>query len=832
MIPLALLNVFFLASKMTFPVPPGATVVDGWGVPVEVKVEDAKADVVTLAPGHYTVVPEGEGTRPMFAVVQQPDMAAESPFGVMTHYAQTWGPDSIPVFAAAGIKYVRDEIFWDSVEAERGQYGMPEKFTRYMNDLVANDMEPLIVLSFGNKHYDVTPGIPVWAAAPYTQEGFEGYANYAKYILTHWGDRIKHVEVWNEYNGNFARGPANGNPLVYREMLKHAYRAVKSVRPDVKVYSCSTIGIPLDWIETVFQDGGIDHCDGVSVHPYGYTTPPEMLIGNLEKLRELIRRYNNNTDKPIWVTEQGWYLTTDAKARKGNREAITEATQARYLARAWTIFLANGVERIFWYVGRNDNIFPNMGLMTSDKDARGKYAPKPAYVAYAALIAQLREHSFVEKEKSDVNVYKFARGDEELRVIWDEHRGNKTISFAAKSAVEVTDLYGRTRVLHPFNGRVHLFVSDSPLYFRGKVEGLPRTEEKWMKVEVANKVARGSIMPLQIALREGCTLEATEPFLDPDGFEQVRPFAVTNAQGETIFVGVPRAEIVEPVVVSRYPLAVDATRVDVVVENNTTEAVTVSEVTYGDGVNAVTVTPGVAVKPGETTRVAIRVEPLTPYEIRTAQMVVKLDGGNEILTQGKVAWCPVLPRTPDLKRGISAFEGLPKMNVDTWEYQRLEADCDGPEDLGGYFQFCQDADNFYFCASISDNVHHQRDSGNNTWRGDNLQLGIATSMPWLGGEWFGMSRKEFGVSLTPDGPEVYEGGRKVPGAVVYIVRDEESKHTDYVFSLPWPAMGLSGAEDFSMGLYVNDNDGKGRKGFKHWASMKEISEFQPFRLQE
>ena len=809
-------------------------VVDAWGVPADYA---AGANIAALPPGHYTAT---SAERPTFAILPPPapssapapaaDAAERSPFGVMTHYAQHWAPDSIPVFAAAGIKHVRDEIFWNSTEPERGKYTMPEKFTRYMDSLAAHNMDALIVLSFGNPHYDATPGIPVWAAAPYTDDGFDGYANYAKYILSHWGDRIKHVEIWNEYNGNFARGPANGSPLVYREMLKRAYRAIKEIRPDVKVYSCSTIGIPLDWIETVFEDGGIDHCDGVSVHPYGYTTPPEDLIPRIEALRALIRKHNNGRDKPIWVTEQGWYLTTDAKERKGNRQAITEAAQARYLARSWVVFLGHGIERIFWYVGRNDNVFPTMGLIASDTDPRGKYAPKPAYSAYAALIAQLEGFDFKTRETiadaPDIYIYVFANRatGEECRVIWTPLAdAGKCVSLASAAPLLATDMYGRAETLAPVAGRVHLYATDSPIYLRGRVstQTPPRVENDFMPVRIPAKIARGYTLPLEVDVGEGNTLIAPEPVLAANEFEQFRRFTVVNAKGETIFFGAPRAEVVEPISISRYPQILSANAISISVENATTNPITVrfeSELVL-DANQQKTFEQKLS-------------RPLAPFAINKIAMTATLADGDKIESAANIAWCPVLPRTPDLARGAAAFDGLPKLSVDDWEYTRLEADCAGADDLGGFFQFCWDADNFYIFAAIADDVHHQPDSGNNAWRGDSLQLGISNAMPWLGGEWMGMTRKEFGIALTPSGPEIYEGGRVTPNAIARIERDETAKRSNYALALPWSALGLNSAADFSMGIYVNDNDGAGRKGFKHWAGMKNIEDFQVFRLQE
>jgi hypothetical protein len=420
----------------------------------------------TDTPGWFTLaVRAGEAAASSrFAVFTEFDLSdvADSPFGVMTHCSADWNPDVLEIFAKAGIKHVRDEVQWGHVETQKGVYEFPEKCEAYMRMLADRRQMPLVPLTFGNPNYDFVEGVPVWASAPYTDAGFNGYAEYALAVLRHYGDQIKTVEIWNEYNGGFARGPADGKPEVYAEMLRRTYQAIKRERPDVLVLAGDTIGIPLDWLESVIQCAGNACFDGISVHPYGYLLTPEHHVRKLEALRALIRKYNDGKDKPIWVTEQGWYTT--APGEHGNRDPITELTQAQYLVRAWTLFLAHGVEKAFWYLGRDDKSFGTMGLVGSPDDPRGAYAPKMALVAYATLVRQLDGMRFVERDATDpvVHCYRFANAGSSVSVVW----ATRPVQVRLPP-VSVTDLMGVERRL---SGPATL--DGTPVFVRGNLDGL------------------------------------------------------------------------------------------------------------------------------------------------------------------------------------------------------------------------------------------------------------------------------------------------------------------------------------------------------------------------
>jgi hypothetical protein len=133
-------------------------------------------------------------------------------------------------------------------------------------------------MSFANANYDE-------GLTPYTDAGREGYARYGTAILDQYGDAIRALEVWNEYTGSFAEGPAaEDRALHYTEMLEQAYLEIKSVRPDVKVLGGAAVHIALPYFREVFRLGGLQYMDAVVVHPYGAEEGIERELAALQKL--------------------------------------------------------------------------------------------------------------------------------------------------------------------------------------------------------------------------------------------------------------------------------------------------------------------------------------------------------------------------------------------------------------------------------------------------------------------------------------------------------------------------------------------------------------------
>lgn len=448
---------------------------------LEVKNGRAELEVGNAKNGYFLVRLHPLGGKPeedgftSFAVIPAYTVRvpATAPWGAMTHFAQGMNPEFLPVLKQAGIVAIRDEHYWNQVEKERGVYTFSPQSDAYMVACKSLGLDPLVEMTFANKLYD-------GGQTPYTSEGCDAFGNYGAAMLKHYGSQVKWVEVWNEYNGTWCKGPAEKDrSYYYAQMIKHAWAKLKAERPDVKVLGCGTVLIPLPFIESVFKQGGLKHMDAVAIHPY--RGAPEGVDQEVEELRALIKRYNDGQDKPIWVTETGSINKTEYDWEQGRHTYEQgRAKAARYLARQYVLLLKGGVEKIFWYLASDHMEFVSMGLLRKrdEESGMGAYAVASPYVAYATMIRQLDGTTFVEREArrdySRAYCLRFEGGGRTVRCCWATRPSR--LVFATAAPLTVTDLMGGVTTLEPQDGQVALEAGLDMQYVIGPITSVAEAE--------------------------------------------------------------------------------------------------------------------------------------------------------------------------------------------------------------------------------------------------------------------------------------------------------------------------------------------------------------------
>lgn len=411
----------------------------------------------------------GSGTAPAAAAPSVPPPSTPTPpgstpaphesllLGAQTHFAQGWSRDLMPRLSAAGLATVRDELYWQLVEPQAGRFSFPRSYDDYMAALVGAGIDPLIELDFENTNYD-------GGQTPYTDAGVAAYARYAAEVLRHYGDKIHAVEIWNEFNGSFAKGPATADrPASYLKLLRAAYAAIKAARPDVTVVGGATAGVPLPYFEKLFAAGALDYLDAVSIHPYRTATTPEGVEAQVAALHDLLARHGHASDRPIWVTEIGWNLHPPAAPGDLN---IDEAAQARFLVRAFALLISAHVPRVYWYLFRDDNATPTMGLVRND----AAFTPRQSFTALQVMNGRLRGATPVGRETTAPDVYSVrftAASGRELRVAWA--LAPRTLGIPAGTTV--TGLLGESVAVT--GGAIRL--GDTPVYVAGPCPALAAT---------------------------------------------------------------------------------------------------------------------------------------------------------------------------------------------------------------------------------------------------------------------------------------------------------------------------------------------------------------------
>jgi hypothetical protein len=380
-------------------------------------------------------------------------------FGVMTHFAHGWDPALIASVAQSGVGSVRDEIYWRDVEPQKGVFQIPARYEQMMATLARRGIDPFVVLSFEHEAYDA-------GDTPHSDGAIAAYARYASELVRRFPQQIKAVEIWNEYNGAFVRGPAVADrAATYLRMLRATYQELKRLRPDVVVVGGGTAGVPLPYWEKLLAGGALDFMDVLSVHPYRYDDAPEGLETDLREFAALVKKYNHGRPKPVWVTEIGWNARA---AERPGEQPIDDRRQAQFLVRAYALLFSAGVDRVYWYLFRDYNE-AQMGLVRAD-EANSR---KPAFTAMAALAHQLRDATFVARDESPPEIYSlcFRRPTgESVRVMWS----TEPRRVAVTGVTGVTDMLGRS-----LGSSGELNLSESPIYVAGEIGNLPpRTTEE------------------------------------------------------------------------------------------------------------------------------------------------------------------------------------------------------------------------------------------------------------------------------------------------------------------------------------------------------------------
>jgi hypothetical protein len=148
------------------------------------------------------------------------------------------------------------------------------------------------------------------------------------------------LEVWNEPNVScgWAGAPS---PTRYAALLQDAYRAAKSVRPDVPVLfgglaqfnpsSPADRGY-IDFLREAFAAGAAGYFDALALHPYPLPADRrdyrERMLTLIARARRVVRA-GRHRPMPVWVTEIG--LSTEGNG------AVSEAMQAGRLDRLYRL---------------------------------------------------------------------------------------------------------------------------------------------------------------------------------------------------------------------------------------------------------------------------------------------------------------------------------------------------------------------------------------------------------------------------------------------------------------------------------------------------------------
>ena len=378
-------------------------------------------------------------------------------FGVNIHF--TGLPRDLTMIANAGFKFIRMDLAWSRVERTKGEYEFKESgYDALTLGCEKLGIRVLYILDYSNKLYESDRSVR-------TEAGRKAFADFAAAAAKRYAGKGILWEIWNEPNiKQFWMPQPSGDD--YSKLVEAAAPRIRQADPNAQILAGATSQIPLEWFEGCFKNGLLNWIDALSVHPYR-SQPPETVIGDYARLRELIARYAPAGKKiPVISGEWGYSNLNWDKSR------LSEQQQADYLVRMFLINAYQNIPVSIWYDWRNDGTDPderehNFGIVKHDLNS------KAAYLAAKVLSSTLAGYSISERfdlgNENDF-AFKLTSGDHEAIVFWTlGTRHNVTLPIGPTEATLI-DIYGDKVIINWKAEHLDLNAKQSPQYLLIKPE--------------------------------------------------------------------------------------------------------------------------------------------------------------------------------------------------------------------------------------------------------------------------------------------------------------------------------------------------------------------------
>ena len=286
------------------------------------------------------------------------------------------------------------------------------------------------------------PNTGIWMGNVYTLPSQSIYwEEYVTRTVEHYASQIKTWVVWERPDS----AGFNATPAEFTEqILAVARAAAKRANPAVKLVSGGIMRENLEkYLAGLIRSRAGKYVDAVGIMPSTAPLAPEDGYMDVILARAQRLRVREHFDPPLWALGLGWQ-TGDGEGR------ISEDDQARYVARAYAICRANGVEKVLlepYQVPLRDAA----GFLFQDG---GFFGFKPGALAgktAAALLADsvpVREAFLIDRRDGLARAYLFRKPDGHLILCAWRLEGQSRLRLPI-APEEVLDVFGNREPLDP-----------------------------------------------------------------------------------------------------------------------------------------------------------------------------------------------------------------------------------------------------------------------------------------------------------------------------------------------------------------------------------------------
>lgn len=765
-----------------------------------------------------------------------------------------------------GLSYIRDELPWAEVEVQKGVLKIPEGRKEMYQKVKDLGIDPVLILFKTNPNYDNN-------GTPSSDEAIKAYANYCAYMASEFKGIIKYYEIWNEYN-IAAFNPTNEPPETYAKMLKAAYKAIKEVNPEAVVIGLDIAGIGTDWPRRVFEAGGYDYCDAVSVHPYDWSGEFKEgdLIRDANAFKALMREYGE--EKPLWFTEIGFSTYVGGNGKGYTREEQAAATVLmRAISTAYD--LCDVTLQYCFHDQDSDSASESCwGFVNSwaDRDdVRG--GAKENYLAAGAMNHFWGNAEYkgkiVDEENRQYAFNFYNRNLDKNVLLLEAGKGSslKTLDLGC-SSVDIYDMYGNyVRTLNSENGIYSFQIKEIPVYAIGNFGKFEETTEK-PPIEIdsdSKRVAAGETVvytfnkntdkDFDVKVISGESLKV----IDNNGFSGNTARVVIQTPSDmldefkfsVVFTDKDGKiyQSIEPSVTTTHPVDITITseqatdkgnnhwRARAVVENLTKTQNISGKLSVAEPYDVAEISEEKTITtlaPGEKITFLFNLPERVNKKPIELKLKATLDGGyvREVTQLLDFTLCYYTDKKPVIDGEISLGEWTGSwIGTDEAKDVRENPNWAGPEDLSFSGTMMWDDENFYMMAIVTDDVmcvKYNPPNAENMWRGDMVQFGIDDRTVFNSAE---VGRFcEIGLAnMETAGPTAYRFLTYYEKPVSTVVENCElaikryDTYTVYEFAIPFSEMfydnyKVDTERPYRFSILANDNDTGSRKGWIEYTS--------------
>ena len=763
------------------------------------------------------------------------------------------------VYNRVGLTYIRDDLFKGT--KVDGKWKLDDDKIEGWRILKEHNITTIGIL-FGPQTFS---GLPA------NDSQMKEYTDWVRDIVEQTKDVIDVYELWNE--PNIAAFNASGvGPDGYAKMCKAAYPIIKEISPDCTVLGLGTAamdGLNIDekFTRGVFEAGGYDYMDALSIHPYDWSGEfrDDLWIESANLLHEIMREYGE--EKPVWITEFGFSTFIGLKGYTRQRQYQNFAL-SRSMAKSMGLY-----DKYCFYCfsdrGSAIELEENWGIINYYGAEESPYSAKESFVAMAAYNRFINQNAEVKDTLKEDSVYAFHYYNNDLKKdilhLQSNDKEAQKGYYLGCTDVDVYDAYGNLMGnLKSDDGVFSFIVSQEPIYITGNFSDFKETEYKPPAKPVSTsengaandiisfKFEKNTDAELTFEVEDVVEVVENKGFSDniaeikikvPDKTDEKVLFTVAakDSNGDVRYCGKMIMNITTPI--ETYVHAEPASklsnnfwRVRATVKNlgNTNSISGTFSITGPDTIAVVNRTrefknlaPG-----GEITYLFLIPEKVNKnvidlqYKTELDTGYVKEESTNINFTTVKYAYeKPVIDGVIDdgewLGNWIGADEEKDVKEIENWG---------GPEDISFSGNIMWDEDNLYFLGIATDDVHYNQfgDDLWNLWSTDSFQMGLddRKDINPIDAAIF----TELGIASKPwggAGMYRYSSLYKLPAGEVTnceIVCKRYNGYTVYECRIPWSEIFYEGYKASENGSYhfsvmANDNDGDGRGWIEYMSGI-------------